>query len=161
MILRGAFTNALARPDDVRLLVNHDPSLILARNTAGTLILHEDEVGLFFSATLPDTTYANDLKASMARGDISQCSFGFCIEDGGMDLVNGEPMQTIRSVSLSDVSIVTYPAYTQTDASLRSEYLSQIEALINKQVDDGSSTRMAVDSANAKRKREIELLELY
>src|SRR6185437_1457957 len=49
IIVPGAFTRAIGQnPDDVRLLINHDPNLVLARNTANTLTLREDGVGLYF-----------------------------------------------------------------------------------------------------------------
>ena len=41
---KGAFNNA--DNNDVRALFNHDPNLVLGRNTAGTLLLYEDEKGL-------------------------------------------------------------------------------------------------------------------
>ncbi len=170
MILPGAFTRAIAEGDDVKALINHDASLLLARSSSGTLQLAEDEVGLWFSFTLPNTSYANDLKESMQRGDISQCSFAFCIDDADMQMRDGQPCQMIRSVSLSDVSVVTYPAYPQTDAALRSHYEAIIKALpvennadINKTEPDG--VPLVVDVTNAvdsiaRRKREIEILTL-
>src|SRR5689334_17096562 len=42
----GAFESALAGKDDVRGLFNHNPDIILGRNTAGTLTLSDDEEGL-------------------------------------------------------------------------------------------------------------------
>ena len=45
-IERGAFTEELINTSDVRALINHDPNLILARNTSGTLKLTADERGL-------------------------------------------------------------------------------------------------------------------
>jgi hypothetical protein len=41
----GAFAIAIAR-DDIRTLIDHDPTLILGRNRAGTLSLAEDGKGL-------------------------------------------------------------------------------------------------------------------
>lgn len=150
-IIPGAFQRALSRGDDVKLLINHDASLILARSLSGTLQLKEDDKGLWFSASLPNTSYANDLKESMARGDVSQCSFAFCVDDADMEMVNGEPVQNVRSVQLSDVSIVTYPAYPETDASLRGRYQEIINTL--------NTTDDATVQANI-RKRQIQMLEL-
>ena len=41
-IQEGAFTNDLIEKSDVRALINHDPNLILARSTSGTLKLAGD-----------------------------------------------------------------------------------------------------------------------
>lgn len=124
----GAFTAALARPDDVRALVNHDASLILGRNTAGTLRLSVDARGLRYELDLPDTTYARDLAASVARGDVSQSSFGFRVVEDSWERpsVSTElPLRRIRNVELFDVSPVTYPAYDTTSVSTRARDLAE------------------------------------
>lgn len=118
----GAFTESI-KSDDVRALFNHSPDFVLGRNKAGTLELSEDEKGLAIRITPPDTQFANDLVKSIDRGDISQMSFGFRIEeeewtedssDGKLDL------RTLKKVRLFDVSPVTYPAYEGTDVAVRS-----------------------------------------
>ncbi len=76
---RGAFTRSLASGPDVRALVDHDPSKILGRSTAGTLRLREDSHGLLASITPPDTTVGRDIAESVRRGDVSQMSFAFSV----------------------------------------------------------------------------------
>lgn len=116
----GAFRKAIAR-DDVRALMNHDPNYVLGRNRAGTLSLAEDNVGLAMSIDPPDTQWANDLLVSMERGDISQCSFGFrTIKDAWDETDPNKPIRTLCEVELFDVSVVTFPAYPDTDAQVRS-----------------------------------------
>jgi len=118
-IAPGAFTDALVR-DDVRALFNHDPNYVLGR-TPKTLRLGEDARGLHYEVDLPDTTWANDLHASILRGDINQSSFAFAVEDETWDGTAKPPVRTIRKVRLYDVSPVTYPAYVQTTVSARAE----------------------------------------
>lgn len=118
---RGAFTRTLASGPDVRALVDHDPSKILGRSTAGTLRLREDSHGLLASITPPDTTVGRDIAESVRRGDVSQMSFAFSVigqewEDATeTDL----PQRHLVDVDLHDVSVVTYPAYTGTEISAR------------------------------------------
>lgn len=122
IIRPGAFSNVLSRAD-VRALINHDENLVLGRNKAGTLSLSEDERGLKFDVTPPDTQYANDLKVSMERGDVSECSFAFTMQGGieSWDDTGDIPLRSIERVGdLFDVSIVTYPSYQDTSAALRS-----------------------------------------
>jgi hypothetical protein len=120
VISRGAFTAAIGR-DDVRMLINHDPNLVLARTASGTLRLSEDEQGLACDADMASTSYGKDLAVSMGRGDISQMSFAFSAEaEDWAEMPNGDWLRTIRQAKLYDVSPVTYPAYDSTDASLRS-----------------------------------------
>jgi uncharacterized protein len=121
-IKRGAFKDVLE--DDVRFLVDHDSRLLLARSTAGTLELEETPKGLQVSADI-DTrqSYANDLVIAMERGDLTQMSFAFGsgVEDDWDEDEDGRLVRTIkRFKSLFDVSAVTYPAYPQTSAALRS-----------------------------------------
>src|SRR5258708_1507676 len=119
----GAFFSSLQRGADVRCLMNHDPNLVLGRSTNGTLKVSEDNIGLQFSCLLPDTSYARDLRTLIKRGDVSQCSFAFTVDEGGDDysneMVDGErcAIRTLRSVSLLDASVVTYPAYRDTSVS--------------------------------------------
>lgn len=125
----GAFGRSLKR-DDVRALFNHDPNYVLGRNKAGTLKLKEDETGLRFEITPPDTSYARDLMESVRRGDINQMSFGFnTVKDSWNNDSSGTRKETIRTleeVRLFDVSLVTYPAYQQTSASVR-DYINALK----------------------------------
>ena len=113
----GAFTNTL-KDADVRALFNHDANYVLGRNTADTLDLAEDDHGLHFRAQPPETQWAQDLVASMKRGDINQGSFGFFTVRDEWQEKNSE--RELIEVELFDVSVVTYPAYPQTSISARS-----------------------------------------
>lgn len=117
-----AFDRALEE-DDVRLLLEHDPRWILGRTTAGTLRLSTDKRGLVADADFPNTSYAQDAAESLGRGDLSAMSFAFDVRDGGEEistLKDGATLRRLTDLTLSDVSIVAYPAYRATDASLRS-----------------------------------------
>lgn len=118
-ILPGAFKEAIER-DDVRALWNHDPNYVLGRNKAGTLRLTEDDKGLAVEIDPPDTQWARDLLVSIRRGDVNQMSFAFTVLDEEFSKENGENIRTLKKVRLHDVSVVTYPAYPQTDAQVRS-----------------------------------------
>lgn len=118
-IAPGAFTRTLQENDDIRCLFNHNWENILGRTKSGTLKLNEDDHGLAFEVTLPNTTVARDLVQSMTRGDVNQCSFQFIPtaetwEDENSDM----PLRTIDECTLYEVSIVTIPAYDDTEASL-------------------------------------------
>ena len=119
-IAPGAFDGVLN--DDVRVLFNHDSNLILARTTSGTARIGIDSIGLPFDYDSGDHTYSRDLIISMERGDITQCSFGFTIdEDKWEEDDDGRIVRTILKVKrLFDVSPVTFPAYPDTDVAKRS-----------------------------------------
>ena len=119
-IERGAFTEELINSSDVRALINHDPNLILARNTSGTLNLTADERGLKYEFEMPETSYGKDLSISMKRGDITQSSFAFTVaEDDWSTDADGNNIRTIKKIDrLYDVSPVTYPAYNMAESDL-------------------------------------------
>jgi len=127
-IMPGAFKRTLAEGADVRALFNHDPSQILGRTKAGTLKLEEDQHGLRYVITPPDTTVGRDLMENIRRGDITQSSFGFRSVDENYLKENGQFIRELLSVDLFDVSPVTYPAYTGTDVNVRSRFPGMEEA---------------------------------
>lgn len=120
-IRRGAFDRALREKQDVRCLYNHDPNLLLGRLSSGTLRLWVDAVGLNYEIKFDpaDGDHAN-VKAKIARGDLSGSSFAFrptkvTWERGEVDV------RWIEDLDLMDVGPVTFPAYEATAVGLRSE----------------------------------------
>lgn len=118
IVRKGAFTESISR-DDIRALFNHDPNYVLGRNRAGTLVLEEDEIGLRVRITPPDTGWAKDLTTSIRRGDITQMSIGFVVEEDEWSTSEGVDTRELKRVRLFDVSPVTFPAYTATDVGVR------------------------------------------
>ena len=125
-IMSGAFDRAILE-DDVRVLFNHDPSLILGRTSAGTASLRVLNEGLEYRVQLPDTGTGRDVAAHLGSGNISGSSFGFSVLQDDWSTEGGENIRSIRDVRLYDVGPVTYPAYTGTTATLRSVVLTDAE----------------------------------
>lgn len=124
----GAFDGVLTQ--DVRALVNHDTTLVMGRTTAGTLLLKQDETGLWGQIEVNrDDTDAMNLYARVQRGDVSQCSFGFDIErETFVDLGDGRCRWEIEKVNpLYEVSVCTFPAYEATSVSARRQQLETIK----------------------------------
>ena len=124
----GAFTNSVS--GDVRALINHDSSLVLGRTKAGTLALRQDERGRWGSIRINrDDVDAMNLYARVQRGDVDQCSFGFDIKrETFVDLGDGKCRWEIEEVDpLYEVSVCTFPAYTETSVSARKQDLAEIE----------------------------------
>jgi len=121
-IAAGAFTEAL-KSSDCRALFNHKSDFVLGRESAGTLELTEDDTGLKSVIYLPDTQIARDLAVSIERGDIKEQSFSFIVEQDTWedDREKKVSTRTIHKIKeLIDISIVTYPAYTDTSVAKRS-----------------------------------------
>tara|TARA_Y100000310_G_scaffold26152_2_gene24954 strand:- start:2023 stop:2784 length:762 start_codon:yes stop_codon:yes gene_type:complete len=122
-IRSGAFKKTI-KEHDIRALMNHDPNFPLGRNKAGTLTLSEDDRGLHVVIQPPSTQWAQDLMVSMDRGDVNQMSFGFAPVRDEVKQTEPEVVIELQEVRLYDVSVVTFPAYPQTEVGLNSLFSS-------------------------------------
>ena len=115
---RGAFTKTIKDGADVRLLIDHE-GVPLARSKSGTLRMQEDDFGLRIEAMLDETNPdAAKVMSALRRGDVSQMSFAFqTVKDSWS---TDKRTRELKEVRLYDVSVVTYPAYEETVAELRS-----------------------------------------
>ena len=154
-ILPGAFADVLLT-DDVRALFNHDPNFVLGRNKSGTLALAEDEAGLAYRITPPNSQTIRDLVLEpIRRGDISGSSFSFIVGDETWEKQNGEPIRTIRKIAaLYDVGPVTFPAYPSSDSSIRGAVVVSRAAVNQSQqlrgtASPGSSARTGESAPNS------------
>ena len=147
---------------DVRCYMNHDSNYVLGRTTSETLTLTVDEIGLRFSCELPDTTYATDLYKSIRRGDINQCSFGFILDENDGDTFerrdDGIYKRTLNKIkSLWDVSIVSLPAYSNTNVA---PALRSIEAIKEIEQEEIRKREQEQRKQNELLKAQLDLLKL-
>lgn len=105
---------------DVRALVEHDSGKVLGRTRAGTLALRKTKRGLEVEIDPPNTTAARDILESIDRGDISGMSFRFKNIRDDWRMQDGQPVREVTDMVVSEISIVTFPAYPETDVALRS-----------------------------------------
>lgn len=126
-IAPGAFAKTLS--GDIRALTNHDTTLVLGRTGAGTMIIREDEHGLWADVEInPNDSDAMNTWARVQRGDVSQCSIGFQIRSEDTDVrEDGSVHWTIRDVELFEVSVCTFPAYSETNVSARAAQRDEIK----------------------------------
>lgn len=118
-IAPGAFRRSITE-DDIRALWNHNDAYVLGRNKSGTLVLREDDHGLYIEVDPPDTQWARDAMVSIKRGDVSQMSFGFIVRQDEWDETDPkEPIRTLKDVQLLEVSPVTFAAYPGTAVAAR------------------------------------------
>lgn len=116
---RGALDNVdLSK---VLLLYGHDLNSVLARSDAENLQLRADDKGLWFRATLPDTTLGRDTYTNVANGNLKGCSVGFKIgDDKWLQGNDGKVIHHIRSFDqLIEISITPIPAYTETSVDVQ------------------------------------------
>lgn len=106
----------------VLLVYAHDFNKILARADSGTLTTKIDDTGLYFEATLADTTLANDVYNDILSGNVKGCSFRFTIPQGGDSWSkdsSGMPIHTVTKISgVSELTITPIPAYAETSVQV-------------------------------------------
>jgi hypothetical protein len=140
----GAFTKSLSEGDQ-RFLIDHDTFYVVSRVSAGSLSLAQDKEGLAVDSALDDElSYVRDLKANLRNGNITGMSFGFRVVKDKWERVEVAVMEdgtsiqadlrTLLELELVEVSAVTFPAYADTDAGLRtiapSEELAAVGAAL-------------------------------
>lgn len=124
-----------ADTSNVVALFNHDQSQILGR-TGANLDLEIDNIGLKFRIKPTNTTLSNDLLENIRSGVINQCSFAFTIpdEDDAEEWRENEETgvyeRFIKKIDrLYDVSVVTTPAYPDTEAVVGARGKEMVEEL--------------------------------
>lgn len=120
-----AFDETLS--NDIRALINHDTTLVLGRNKAGTLELKVDSYGLWGRVKInPNDSDAVNLYERVKRGDVDQCSFGFNILEEITDWRDdGTVKWTLTKIDLHEVSVCTFPAYEDTGVQARKAEVEQ------------------------------------
>ena len=122
-ICKGAFKRALERNDNVRILLNHDPTRDLGGTKDGNLELNEDNIGLHARAVITDPEVVEKAR----NGDLVGWSFGFNdVKDGVIQKrdEDGFPLRDVKDLDLQEVSILDRtktPAYDGTLVAVRSE----------------------------------------
>ena len=127
LISPTAVTEGLILRSDIKALVEHIRSRLLARSNKGngTLTLEIHEHGLSYRFDAPNTSDGDYAVEMVTRGDINGSSFAFSAIKGKDDVwakgSDGIWERTINNIRfLSDVTITADPAYTQTEVSVRS-----------------------------------------
>ena len=110
----GAFKKALARNDNVRVLLNHDRNRDLGGTKDGNLELEEDNIGLRARAKI----YDKEVIDKARKGDLVGWSFGFTDRDVDKSYDDkGLLHRAVKDLDLEEVSILDRrrtPAYKGT-----------------------------------------------
>ena len=133
-IMPGAFEFSLSDPDaEVNLLYGHSFDRPLASRQAGSLVLKDTEEALTFEAAiepdLEDVTHVRDALAMLGAGLVTGISPGFRVppketvpENERLDPEPGNEsvfIRTLLALVLYELSLVTRPAYRDSQAELR------------------------------------------
>lgn len=125
-IMPTAITEELLRASDVKAVLEHDKNRMLARYRygVGTLSLAITAQGLEYQFDAPETSDGEYALQMVRRGDIDGSSFRYACDekrDVTYRKENGMIIRTVHKIRrLSDISIVSDPAYTDTSVTARS-----------------------------------------
>ena len=103
---------------DIKSYFNHDPNLVLGRTDNGTLRISMDGRGVRFEVDLPATSYADDLRVLLARGDVKGSSVSVDIPGDQWKRVDGNYVREIHDATMFELGPVTDPAFAGTSAGL-------------------------------------------
>lgn len=128
-ITHGAFTKAVrANPKPV-LQFDHGTHPLLGSIPIGRINkLREDDKGLFVSARLSDNWLIEPVRDAIRDEAVTGMSFRFTVPPGGdewnHDTDDDIPLRTLTSVDLHELGPVVWPAYRETEVSVRSQNLA-------------------------------------
>lgn len=126
-IMPGALTRTFKETQDVRALWNHNADLTLGRLSANTLSIRQDAKGLFMQLTPPK--WASSHMETVGRRDVTGQSFGFMALDDEWFGDGPIPIRHVLDMRVSEVSVVAFPAYPQTNVSVVESMGSRMEFL--------------------------------
>jgi HK97 family phage prohead protease len=162
----GAFSKVLKSNPDVRALVDHMSEKIIGRTRAGTLILEEDDQGLYCEIDPANTTAGRDIVESLRRGDVSGMSIQFIVDTFNWIQMDGwDVREIIMFGNLYDVSVVTFPAFPETTAelaeirSLTDIYKEHKQTQEQTELDQRAQEEETNRLAKEKRDRDIDIFE--
>jgi len=121
-ILPGAFDGVFNRQRgraDLVSYYNHNPDILLGRESSGTLKVWTDEKGVGFEVVPPASRA--DILELVARRDVKGASFTFSIEKNGETFTtdeNGRAIREVRAATIYELGPVVQPAYPSTSVSV-------------------------------------------
>lgn len=132
IILPGTFAEALAKArmkeQDIDFLFEHDKDRILSSTANTSLLLEEDEVGLYMEAKISKTSWGKDLFVLIKDNIVRGLSFGMKVlrEDWSRG-ADGIPLRTITDIELYEISALKAPAYQNTLLEARGLEIAEVE----------------------------------
>lgn len=136
---------------EVRALVDHETRLVIGNSQSGTMKMKKGKTGLGVTIEMPATTYARDLTEVVRRGDVHGMSFRFRVMPDGDEwdiMPDGTIVRYVNDMRFDEVSVVTFPAYTDTDV----EVLREIGML------DDRNAKRSLEAFQSKQRQNVEWL---
>lgn len=114
-VFERAINRAMNNNSKIDFLMEHDKTKILSSTSNNSLILDEDDVGLYIRAKISKTSWGKDLFTLVKDGIIKGLSFGMLVNRSKWSTSNdGIPLRIITDIDLYEVSALKTPAYPAT-----------------------------------------------
>ncbi len=122
-IARGAMPLSLLDASDICMTVEHDINRLLARSRygEGTLSYGEDDHGVRFEFSVPNSTEGTNVWESVSRGDICGCSFIAYVDPDDISVersADGTMVTLHRFTDVRDFTLTAMPAYPATETAI-------------------------------------------
>jgi HK97 family phage prohead protease len=122
------------RNGDVHAYYNHNSDRVLGYTGAGTLQIRKDRNGLIVKIYPPSS--ADDVMESIERGDVRGMSFGFSVVADDWRMENGIPTRYVTDMIVSEVSVVSKPAYPATSVQVAQRSLQSFLRTVRPEMDE-------------------------
>ena len=122
-IMPGAFDGVLNRQrgrSDLVSYYNHNPDILLGRESSGTLKVWSDDKGVGFEVVPPASRA--DVLELVARGDVKGASFTFSVAGAAGESwttdEKGRAIREVRAANIYELGPVVQPAYPATSVAV-------------------------------------------
>ena len=127
VIEQGAFQRAIdAAVNGVKMLLDHNPSRLLASTVDNTLDVHEDEIGLRAEALVSDPEVIEGARAGKLRG----WSFNMRnVKDEVEERAGELPLRHVKDFNMDEITLAMnkMPVYSATSVEIRAEETEDVE----------------------------------
>lgn len=145
----SVFKKTLQENNSIRVLVEHDDRLLVARSDNGSLRITNTPDALEADFDIPETTVGNDLLVEIKSGLILGASFGFIVMKDDYKFIDGDEVRVVYEAKLLELSCVrSIPAYSGTSVSVRS-LSSAFEGKENIDEEGQAAIRAEIDKLNS------------
>lgn len=126
VIEQRAFSEAIKRADNIKMLLDHDKTRVLASTREGTLKVREDEIGLRAESVVTDRDVIEGARAGKLKG----WSFNmYNIADDLEERAGQLPIRHVKSFDMNEITLVMerVPVYSATSIEVRAGEETEIE----------------------------------
>ena len=157
VIEQRAFAKAIERAENIRMLLDHDPTRVLAETRANTLTVVEDAVGLRAESIVTDQEVIDGAKAGRLRG------WSFNIKnpvDTIEQRAEGLPVRHITDLDMDEITLVMnkVPVYSSTSIEVRADIEESVEyrAAMSEDIEFVDMTEIRADEPEPEPQPELE-----